>query len=52
VKANYPVPLARPRNVTEIRMQPQFSQIYSEIWNDLKDEVLVSYERQKRSGAA
>ena len=52
VKANYPVPLTRPRNVTEIRMQPQFSQIYSEIWNDLKDEVLVSYERQKRSGAA
>jgi NitT/TauT family transport system ATP-binding protein len=52
VKANYPVPLSRPRNVTEIRMQPQFSQIYSEIWNDLKDEVLVSYERQKRSGAA
>jgi NitT/TauT family transport system ATP-binding protein len=52
VKANYPVPLPRPRNVTEIRMQPQFSQIYSEIWNDLKDEVLVSYERQKRSGAA
>src|ERR1700716_297184 len=52
VKANYPVPLPRPRNVTEIRMQPQFSEIYSEIWNDLKDEVLVSYERQKRSGAA
>jgi NitT/TauT family transport system ATP-binding protein len=52
VKANYPVPLSRPRNVTEIRMQPQFSEIYSEIWNDLKDEVLVSYERQKRSGAA
>jgi NitT/TauT family transport system ATP-binding protein len=52
VKANYPVPLPRPRNVTEIRMQPQFSAIYGEIWNDLKDEVLVSYERQKRSGAA
>src|SRR6202158_5426506 len=52
VKANYPVPLTRPRNVTEIRMQPQFSEIYSEIWNDLKDEVLVSCERQKRSGAA
>ena len=52
VKANYPVPLSRPRNVTEIRMQPQFSQIYGEIWNDLRDEVLVSYERQKLSGAA
>ncbi len=52
VKANYPVPLSRPRNVTEIRMQPQFSQIYGEIWNDLRDEVPVSYERQKLSGAA
>ena len=52
VKANYPVPLSRPRNVTEIRMQPQFSQIYGEIWKDLRDEVLVSYERQKLSGAA
>ena len=52
VKANYPVPLSRPRNVTEIRMEPQFSQIYGEIWNDLRDEVLVSYERQKLSGAA
>jgi len=52
VKANYLVPLSRPRNVTEIRMQPQFSQIYGEIWNDLRDEVLVSYERQKLSGAA
>src|SRR3982074_3713849 len=52
VKANYPVPLSRPRNVTEIRMQPQFSEIYSEIWNDLQDEVLVGYERQKRGGAA
>src|SRR5207253_1264609 len=52
VTANYPVPLSRPRNVTEIRMQPQFSQIYGEIWNDLRDEVLVSYERQKLSGAA
>jgi len=52
VKANYPVPLSRPRNVTEIRMQPQFSQIYGEIWNDLRDEVLVSYERQKLNGAA
>src|SRR2546421_6256622 len=43
--------LPRPRNVAEIRFQPEFSRIYQEIWNDLRDEVLVSYERSKRSVA-
>lgn len=52
VKSNYKVDLPRPRNVAEIRFQPHFIEIYEEIWKDLKDEVLVSYERQKRSGAA
>ena len=52
VKSNYKVDLPRPRNVAEIRFQPRFTEIYEEIWNDLRDEVLVSYERQKRSGAA
>jgi len=52
VKGNYKVDLPRPRNVSEIRFQPHFAEIYEEIWSDLRDEVLVSYERQKRSGAA
>jgi NitT/TauT family transport system ATP-binding protein len=52
VKSNYKVDLTRPRNVAEIRFQPRFAEIYEEIWKDLRDEVLVSYERQKRSGAA
>jgi len=52
VKGNYLVDLPRPRNVSEIRFQPRFDQIYQEIWSDLRDEVLVSYERQKRVGAA
>ena len=51
VKSNYKVDLPRPRNVAEIRFQPRFIEIYEEIWKDLKDEVLVSYERQKHSGA-
>ncbi len=51
VKSNYVVDLPRPRNVAEIRFQPRFIEIYETIWKDLKDEVLVSYERQK-SGAA
>ncbi len=52
VKSNYKVDLRRPRNVAEIRFEPRFVEIYQEIWNDLRDEVAVSYERQKRSGAA
>jgi NitT/TauT family transport system ATP-binding protein len=51
VKANYKVELPRPRNVAEIRFQPRFVEIYEEIWKDLRDEVLVSYERQKRGAA-
>ncbi|HEX3507804.1 MAG TPA: ABC transporter ATP-binding protein [Candidatus Dormibacteraeota bacterium] len=51
VKSNYKVDLPRPRNVAEIRFQPRFIEIYEEIWKDLKDEVLVSYERQKRGVA-
>ena len=51
VKSNYKVDLPRPRNVAEIRFQPRFVEIYEEIWKDLRDEVLVSYERQKRGAA-
>ena len=52
IKGTFEVDLPRPRNVAEIRFQPRFTQIYEAIWNQLRDEVLVSYERQKRSGAA
>jgi len=48
VKGNYLVDIPRPRNVSEIRFDPRFAEIYKEIWNDLRDEVLVSYERSRR----
>ena len=47
VKGTYRVDLPRPRNIAEIRFQPRFIELYEEIWNDLRDEVLVSYERSK-----
>lgn len=50
VKSVYRVDLPRPRNVSEIRLLPQFQDIYETIWNDLRAEVLVSYERAKRVG--
>jgi NitT/TauT family transport system ATP-binding protein len=51
VKGEYKVDLPRPRNITEVRFQPRFVELYEEIWKDLRDEVLVSYERTKRSVA-
>ena len=50
VKGTYQVDLSRPRNVAEIRFDPRFVRIYEEIWNDLREEVLVSYERSKLAG--
>jgi NitT/TauT family transport system ATP-binding protein len=50
VKSSYRIDLPRPRNVSEIRFLPEFVRIYQTIWNDLREEVLVSYERQKHAG--
>jgi NitT/TauT family transport system ATP-binding protein len=51
VKGQYKVDVPRPRNIAEVRFQPRFVELYEEIWKDLRDEVLVSYERTKRSVA-
>jgi sulfonate transport system ATP-binding protein len=47
IKGAYSIDLPRPRNVSEIRFDPRFVQLYEEIWQDLREEVLVSYERAK-----
>jgi NitT/TauT family transport system ATP-binding protein len=47
LKGSYTIDLPRPRNVSEIRFEPRFVQLYQEIWQDLREEVLVSYERAK-----
>jgi NitT/TauT family transport system ATP-binding protein len=51
VKAVYDIDLPRPRNVTEIRFTPEFGRLYERLWNDLRDEVLVSYEQSKSHAA-
>lgn len=48
VKGIYTIDLPRPRNVTEIRFEPRFVQLYQEIWEDLRNEVMISYERNKQ----
>lgn len=52
VKGIYQVDLPRPRNVAEIRFEPRFTQIYQEIWDALRDEVVISYERTKQHAAS
>ena len=47
IKGTYSIDLPRPRNVSEIRFDTRFVQLYQEIWQDLREEVLVSYERAK-----
>jgi NitT/TauT family transport system ATP-binding protein len=50
VKGIYTVDLPRPRNVAEIRFDPRFIQLYHDIWEDLRSEVMISYERAKQRG--
>jgi NitT/TauT family transport system ATP-binding protein len=48
VKGIYPIDLPRPRKVEEIRFEPRFVQLYHDIWEDLRNEVMISYERTKQ----
>jgi NitT/TauT family transport system ATP-binding protein len=48
VKGIYTIDLPRPRKVEEIRFDPRFVQLYHEIWEDLREEVIISYERNKQ----
>src|SRR6202142_2203252 len=43
------VPLARPRDILEVRLEPEFHSLHREIWGVLKGEVLKSYAQ---SGSA
>lgn len=52
VKGSYTIDLPRPRNVSEIRFEPRFVELYHEIWEDLRSEVMISYERSKHSSAS
>ncbi len=45
IKDIYAVDLPRPRNVAEIRFHRRFAELYKEIWEDLRSEVLKNYER-------
>ncbi|UGQ12013.1 ABC transporter ATP-binding protein [Yinghuangia sp. ASG 101] len=45
IKDTFTVPLERPRAVEEVRLTPEFLDIYREIWESLRTEVTVARER-------
>ena len=49
LKGDYQVGLERPRNVVEARFMPGFNDVYERVWNDLREEVMASYERSRAS---
>jgi NitT/TauT family transport system ATP-binding protein len=46
------VPLPRPRDISEVRMEKEFHALHREIWSVLKDEVMKGYAQASSVGAA
>ena len=51
IVAEHAIDLPRPREINEIRLDPKFHAIQRAIWNDLREEVLKTYQAQA-GGAA
>ncbi len=46
------VPLQRPRDISEVRLEKEFHELHRDIWNVLKAEVLKGYAQSTLAGAA
>jgi NitT/TauT family transport system ATP-binding protein len=46
--AEFPIDLPRPRDVSEIRMTPQFLELHRLIWSTMREEVMKAYEQNQR----
>lgn len=42
---DYVIPIARPREIADVRLDPLFHDIHREIWNALKEEVVKGYRQ-------
>jgi NitT/TauT family transport system ATP-binding protein len=47
----FAIDLPRPRDVAEVRNQPRFVELHSQIWAVLRDEVLKGYAQQLKKAA-
>ncbi len=52
LKQTYHIDLPRPRKVTEVRFDQRFTRLYAQIWEDLREEVMIAYERATRATVA
>jgi len=43
ILGDWRVPLARPRDIAEVKLEPAFHELHREIWHRLRDEVLKGY---------
>jgi len=46
---DWPVPLARPRDIAEVKLDPAFHRLHRDIWQTLKAEVLKGYAQSDGS---
>jgi NitT/TauT family transport system ATP-binding protein len=46
IKADFKIDLPRPRRARDIRFTPEFTKIYQDIWEVLREEVDVAYQQQ------
>lgn len=49
VKTSHLIDLPRPRKVSQVRFEPRFVELYRELWEALRDEVKIAYDRSARS---
>jgi NitT/TauT family transport system ATP-binding protein len=49
LKQAYSIDLPRPRKVPEVRFDPRFTRLYAQIWEDLREEVMIAYERMTKA---
>jgi NitT/TauT family transport system ATP-binding protein len=48
---DWQVPLPRPRDISEVRMEKEFHALHREIWSVLKDEVMKGYAQSTQAAA-
>jgi NitT/TauT family transport system ATP-binding protein len=49
---DWKVPLPRPRDISEVRMEKEFHELHREIWSVLKDEVMKGYAQSSQTAEA
>jgi len=47
VKAVRSIDLSRPRNVLDVRSELTFHTLYTQLWDDMRDEVLSGYQQER-----